>query len=110
MLAAHRHGGRTTLLAFARSWDRFAGATRVRRATRRELAVLERELVASLAGGEPVDFGGAIAEHQALRARRAPERTFPELKARRLRPRGDAERALAGLSQHELAARTRSPV
>src|SRR4051794_21448794 len=48
MLAAHRHGGRTTLLAFARSWDRFGRARGVRPATRRELAVLERELVASI--------------------------------------------------------------
>src|SRR3954449_12418015 len=48
MLAAHRHGGRTTLLAFARSWDRFAQTDRVRRATRRELAVLESQLEASL--------------------------------------------------------------
>src|SRR3954451_23915909 len=58
MLAAHRHGGRTTLLAFARSWDRFARASKVRRATHRELAVLERELVASLSrdSGEDVDL------------------------------------------------------
>src|SRR3712207_6032775 len=28
MLAAHRHGGRTNLLAFAKAWDRFCGAKR----------------------------------------------------------------------------------
>ena len=32
MLAAHRHGGRVTLLAFARSWDSFTRAKRPRRA------------------------------------------------------------------------------
>src|ERR1700754_2235227 len=36
MLAAHRHGGRVTLLAFARSWDAFTRAKRTRRATQRE--------------------------------------------------------------------------
>jgi hypothetical protein len=110
MLAAHRNGGRTTLLAFARSWDRFAGARRVRRASRRELAVLERLLTESLDRySEPADLRAAIAEHQALKERAAPE----EIEAtrltaspiRRLRPRrGDAERALARLDHHVLAA------
>src|SRR5215212_4441088 len=37
MLAAHRCGGRTDLLAFAHAWDRFTGARRrARRATERE--------------------------------------------------------------------------
>ena len=66
MLAAHRHGGRTTLLAFARSWDAFAGSRRVRRASRRELAVLERELTASLQTPGDVDLRAAIAEHEAV--------------------------------------------
>src|SRR5688500_16886331 len=57
MLAAHRNGGRTTLLAFAKSWDRFAGARRVRNASRRELAVLERLLTESLQTySEPADL------------------------------------------------------
>src|SRR5262245_29620480 len=55
MLAAHRSGGRTSLLSFARSWDEFARAKRVRRATRRELRVLDDLLVASLAA--EVDLG-----------------------------------------------------
>jgi hypothetical protein len=67
MLAAHRGGGRTSLLSFARSWDAFARAKRVRRATRRELRVLEDLLVASLA--HDVDLGAAIAEHRAATAR-----------------------------------------
>src|SRR4051794_24422059 len=106
MLAAHRHGGRTTLLAFARSWDGFARARGVRRASRRELAVLEAQLTASLLNAEDVDLKAAIADHEALKRRHAAdeaERTYPEIPARRLRPRrGDAEGALA-LLQRELA-------
>ena len=48
MLAAHRHGGRVTMLAFARSWDAFTRAKRVRRVTARELRTLEDLLLASL--------------------------------------------------------------
>jgi hypothetical protein len=110
MLAAHRNGGRTTLLAFARSWDRFAGTRRVRNATRRELAVLERLLVESVgAYSEPADLSAAIAEHQALKQRNTPQEIeaarLTDKPIRRLRPRrGDAERALARLDQHVLAA------
>jgi hypothetical protein len=68
MLAAHRGGGRTSLLSFARSWDAFARAKRVRRATRRELRVLEDLLVASLASD--ADLGAAIAAHHELAASR----------------------------------------
>jgi hypothetical protein len=68
MLAAHRGGGRTSLLSFARSWDAFARAKRVRRATRRELRVLEDLLVASLES--ETDLGAAIAAHQASAASR----------------------------------------
>lgn len=114
MLAAHRNGGRTTLLAFARSWDRYAGSRRVRRATRRELAVLERLLTASLDDPEVADLGAAIADHERIKA----QNTEPEIEAssltakpiRRLRPRRqDAERALARLDQHVLAA-SRPPI
>ncbi len=38
MLAAHRCGGRTDFISFARSWDRFARAGRARAATERELS------------------------------------------------------------------------
>src|SRR5215216_8064824 len=41
MLAAHRHGGRTSFVSFARAWDGFARAKTVRPATPRELRVLE---------------------------------------------------------------------
>ena len=116
MLAAHRNGGRTTLLAFARSWDRFAGSRRVRKASRRELAVLERLLTQSLANhAEHTDLAAAIADHVELKRRHrvAPEPRDPQIQAARLTPgrvgrlrprRADAERALARLDQHVLAA------
>jgi hypothetical protein len=66
MLAAHRNGGRTSFLSFARAWDAFARAEAVRPATPRELRVLEDLLVASLAespGGD-TDLGAAIAEYR----------------------------------------------
>src|SRR3712207_7902239 len=47
MLAAHRHGGRTDLLAFAHAWDRFCQAKRPRRADEREPGVLKAHLEAS---------------------------------------------------------------
>src|ERR1700691_1510330 len=50
MLAAHRAGGRTDLLSFARSWDRFTRATRgPRTATEREVRILIAQLEDSLA-------------------------------------------------------------
>ena len=74
MLAAHRHGGRTNLLAFAKAWDRFCGAKRPRTATPRELTVLRSHLEASLIGAAPREFGAVIAEHQAAaRSRRERE-------------------------------------
>src|SRR5438552_16449188 len=40
MLAAHRCGGRTNFISFARAWDRFARVRRPRKATERELEIL----------------------------------------------------------------------
>ncbi|MEA2275530.1 MAG: hypothetical protein QOC78_490 [Solirubrobacteraceae bacterium] len=75
MLAAHRCGGRTSFISFARAWDAFAGARRARRATEREMRVLADHLEASIVaerGRE--DLAGAIADHQALvRDRKAQE-------------------------------------
>src|SRR5690349_13872100 len=59
MLAAHRRGGRTSFVSFARAWDRFAGARRARPATRRELTILEGQLEASLAADDALDLGAA---------------------------------------------------
>ena len=105
MLAAHRCGGRTSFVSFARAWDAFTGAKRARRATQRELRVLEEHLVASLAadthrgvaGVGATDLGGAIADHQATtRARRAreAERTGGWGFLAERRERQDAQRAL----------------
>jgi hypothetical protein len=91
MLAAHRRGGRTNFISFARAWDRFASVDgRARRASTRELRVLTSELEASLLGEEQVDLSQAIAEHAALVHRRpaaAPGAPAPE----RARP-GDPDR------------------
>jgi hypothetical protein len=97
MLAAHRHGGRTSFVSFARAWDRFAGAKRARRATERELGVLVAHLEASiLAEQEMADLGRAIADHQLIaRARRAREaRLLGTGWLRARRDRSDAQRAL----------------
>ncbi len=72
MLAAHRAGGRTNFISFAKAWDRFAFRDArqhsARRATERELLVLRSHLEASLLedDGPAADFGAAIAEHREL--------------------------------------------
>jgi hypothetical protein len=49
MLAAHRHGGRTSLASFARAWDRYTAARgEPRAATERELNTLRAMLEASI--------------------------------------------------------------
>jgi hypothetical protein len=80
MLAAHRAGGRTSLIAFAQAWDRvaFRGQKddRSRRATERELLILKSHLEASLLEGDvPAGELAAVRrEHEALMARRERER------------------------------------
>jgi hypothetical protein len=72
MLAAHRAGGRTNFISFAKAWDRFAFADArnpvARRATRRELLILESHLEASLLEdeGPAPDLARAMSEHRAL--------------------------------------------
>ncbi len=78
MLAAHRHGGRTNLLAFAKAWARFCNPKRPRIATARELAILRTQLEASLLGETGKDFSTAIADHQAT-GRERREREAAEL-------------------------------
>jgi hypothetical protein len=112
MLAAHRQGARTEALRFARAWDAFGSVRRVRRASRRELRILEINLIESLATEAPeTDLGAVIAEHQALRretaARAARETAQPEIRASRLRDRprkADADSALANLDHYVRAA------
>jgi hypothetical protein len=87
MLAAHRSGGRTNLISFARAWDRFAFRdsrdNRARRATERELRVLRTQLEASLIDEDlPTrDLRAALDEHRAL------------VERRRERPPGDRDRS-----------------
>jgi hypothetical protein len=70
MLAAHRCGGRTDFLSFAKSWDRFTRAGgRARGASARELRILEAHLEDSLQGANGLELDEAIREHRELVAR-----------------------------------------
>jgi hypothetical protein len=125
MLAAHRLGGRTSFISFAKAWDGFAGARRARRASERELGVLLTELEASIMAEEELDLGEAIADHARLRgdgdrdgATRAgdPDRSA-ELRTREgwswLRPfrrLDEYQRALSRLEEPAPRDREREPV
>jgi hypothetical protein len=95
MLAAHRAGGRTDFISFAKAWDRFARCRRASRpATERERSILVRQLEGSLAAADGFELDRAIAEHHVLVAaskRRAPRSDGHdprgEIRARRLTPR-----------------------
>jgi hypothetical protein len=94
MLAAHRAGGRTSCLAFAKAWDRFAlrdsRAKRARRASERELLVLRTHLEASLLKEDRPDLAAAIGEHRELLSRRE----LADERESTLRP-GDLDRSFA---------------
>ena len=64
MLAAHRNGGRTSLISFAHTWDRFTGAKRARRATERELRMLIAHLEASLMAEGMPEFEEVVSTHR----------------------------------------------
>jgi hypothetical protein len=72
MLAAHREGGRTSFISFARAWDRFAyrdtRSKSARRATERELLILRTHLETSLLeeDGPTPDLRGAVTAHLEL--------------------------------------------
>ena len=70
MLAAHRHGGRTSYISVARAWDRYTGAKRPRPATQRELNALRAMLEASIALDELPSLSEVAREAQKLRDRR----------------------------------------
>jgi hypothetical protein len=103
MLAAHRHGGRTNLISFAKAWDRFAfngsRVVRPRPATARELLVLRSHLEASLLEEDApqADLASAIQAHRELvgagrdRPRR-PEASQAPGRRTRVRP-GDPDRS-----------------
>jgi hypothetical protein len=104
MLAAHRRGGRTDFLSFARSWDRFTSARgKARPATPREISILSSQLQDSLESLEGLELDRAIAEHRRLRRERLtrPRRVLEvldprgEIRARRLRRADDAPRSVA---------------
>jgi hypothetical protein len=124
MLAAHRAGGRTNFISFAKAWDRFAFGNakpgKARRATERELLILRTHLEASLLedDGPAPELRHAIAEHRELMARseeRAPKRVGPGEgdRSRELRERpgwswmrvvrryDDYERVLARLEEEQ---------
>jgi hypothetical protein len=100
MLAAHRAGGRTDFISFAKAWDRFAlRGTRkqaARRATERELLILRSHLEASLLedDGPAPDLRAAMAEHRSLLARResSAEAHEPRGSETKTRP-GDPDRS-----------------
>ena len=70
MLAAHRCGGRTDFLSFAKSWDRFTRAAKMRAAAPREVAILVSQLEHSLDSATGLELDLAIREHCELRSRR----------------------------------------
>jgi hypothetical protein len=72
MLAAHRNGGRTSLVSFARAWDRYTGVRRrkARPATERELNTLRAMLEASIAVDELPNLADVVRETRASRERR----------------------------------------
>jgi len=87
MVAAHRAGPRTSLLYFARVWDRFTGTQEQgRRATEREVGVLRAQLEASLLAEESCDFGEVVADHRKLLSRSRREATRPKPEAPRPKP------------------------
>jgi hypothetical protein len=117
MLAAHRRGGRTDFLSFAKSWDRFTRAKGgSRRASEREVRILVTQLEDSLASTTGLELDTAIEEHRELMSRRRPRRgRLPDaadpagkIVARRLRRpwRAAAASRRAGVSQSPSPGRT----
>jgi hypothetical protein len=103
MLAAHRNGGRTSFISFAKAWDAFARVRRgPRRATEREVRIHTTMLEASLLADDHVELNGVIAEHQTLaRERRAREAAQTGLGWLRRRPRRtEVEAARAVVDRH----------
>ncbi|MEA2458609.1 MAG: hypothetical protein QOC95_1581 [Thermoleophilaceae bacterium] len=91
MLAAHRHGGRTSLSSFARAWDRYTGASRrPRPATEREVRTLRAMLEASLIYEVDSELAAAATDHRASLERNH-EAAAAERKRRRV-PTGETSR------------------
>jgi hypothetical protein len=108
MLAAHRAGGRTNAISFARAWDRIAfrdaGPQRARRATQRELLILRAHLEASLLDEDTpaAALTHARREHEALKRRRTPRPGDPDRTAElRSRPGWAWTRVVRRLDDYE---------
>jgi hypothetical protein len=112
MLAAHRNGGRTSMISFARTWDRFTQVKRARRATEREVRILTAHLEASLLAEQLPELEDVVAAHRArlehnvaehgrwmgrFRRRDAYERALEIVEAERDRLAAERERELAGV-------------
>ncbi len=100
MLAAHRNGGRTSLASFARSWDRYTGAKRPRRATRRELRTLRSLLETSLSADHLASPGSIAKVAAQIRAERAAIAEREALATDAAEPAIDAERAETSIRVH----------
>jgi len=100
MLAAHRAGGRTNLISFAKAWDGFAfrGSRdrMVRRATERELLILRTHLEASLLEDDSPspDLRAAVTAHLELVGARPDTRPEGRSAAPRTDRPGDRDRSL----------------
>jgi hypothetical protein len=92
MLAAHRHGGRTSLASFARAWDRFTDARRPRLATPRELRALRSYIELSLLRDEQGEQSVAALARRVKRERRAGPRRTPPIRAARPARNGERHR------------------
>jgi hypothetical protein len=102
MLAAHRNGGRTNFISFAKAWDAFARVKRPRKATERELRILTTMLESSLVADVQVELDGVIADHQRLaRERRAREARLTGLGWLRKPRRSEIEAAQAIVDEYE---------
>ena len=110
MLAAHRNGGRTDFVAFARAWDEYCfrglrlRKRRPRLATPTELVTLRAHIESSLLADEHVDLAGAMTAHQELvteRQLREPQPVPPPRQDRedRVRP-GDPDRSTELAHRH----------
>jgi len=118
MLAAHRRGGRTDFISFAKSWDRFTRARgKTRPATERELRILLAQLRASLEQSDGLELDRAIAEHRTLiaeRIRRGPRRPADaqhpagEIRARRAGRPADEHDPAGEIRARRLGVRARS--
>jgi hypothetical protein len=86
MLAAHRCGGRTDFRGFARTWDRFTGAGRARRASERELRTLTAQLEQSIWNEDRTRYALTRLDEGKAPARKQPARRASELGAAWLIP------------------------